>query len=180
MPRPVQGLLGALSALALVVSLTSLAGCGRAITPAELDKNGTHVFHGHQKPETVHASAIALKTLGYEVVVEDAASGRVKTSPKLVTVHAVGGNGSATAIADSIQWSLEIVGTSSDSVVKAHPHAFRNGLALDDSQLQAGAVNKAFVDLFKEIDENLGSGPVSTPTPTPKSKASTKKPAKVF
>ncbi len=173
------------SMLALVASLlgaTSLSGCGRAITPAELDKNGTHVFHGHQKPETVHASAIALKTLGYEVVVEDVANGRVKTSPKLVTVHAVGGNGSATAIADSIQWSLEIVGTSSDSVVKAHPHAFRNGLAMDDSQLQAGAVNKAFLDLFKEIDENLGSGPIATPTPAtaPKSKAQAKKPAKVF
>src|SRR5687768_11137187 len=98
---------------AVAIGLPAVSGCVMAprVTPADLERNGTKVYPGQDPGRLVKASALALRTLGYEVVLEDAASGRVKTAPKVVQVVAVGTGTSirtAHAYANEIAWSLEI------------------------------------------------------------------------
>jgi hypothetical protein len=174
-----------LLAVALICgAASSLVGCPRAITPAEIDRNGTKTYYGRDAGQVVHATVSALKTLGYEVVVADVAGGKVKTAPKLVQVTAVGNAYSATALQDSLAWSIEFVKASDGTVVRLHPRFFRNGQPIDESMINADPMNKAFADLFREIDDNLPAGgakPATTPSTstTPKKPAAPAKPSKV-
>jgi len=145
-----------LAALALAAPI--VAGCGRTITPAEIDTYGTRAYRGPTKAQTVKATSVALASLGYEVVLADATSGVVKTSPKVVQTHAYGSQYSATSIQDALAWSVQVTSTPNGSLVRAKPRAYRNGQPLDDSQLMASYMQKAFETLFTEIETNLPAG----------------------
>jgi hypothetical protein len=170
-----RGIVSALLAVALASGAGStITGCARTITPAEIDRNGTKTFHGREAGQVVRATVAALRTLGYEVVVADVAGGKVKTAPKLVTVHAVGNQYHATAMADSLAWSIDFVKATDGTVVRLHPRMYRNGQPIDETMINADPMNKAFADLFKEIDENLpGGASVDPVTPTTTSTTST-------
>ena len=179
-----RGFLSALlSTVMLCGAATALVGCPRAITPAEIDRNGTKTFYGRSPGQVANATIAALRTLGYEVTVADVSGGKLKTAPKLVVVHAVGNSYGATAYRDELAWSIELVKASDGTVVRLTPRFFRNGQPLDNSMVSADPLNKAFADLFREIDSNLpgGGGAVTTPTAsttTPVKSASTAKPSK--
>ena len=160
-----RGLVSAvLSAAMLCGAATTLVGCPRAITPAEIDHNGTKTFYGRDAGQVVRATVAALRTLGYDVTVADVGSGKVKTAPKLVVVHAVGNSYGATALRDELAWSIDFVRASDGTVVRLTPRFFRNGQPLDNSQISADPLNKAFADLFREIDSNLpGGAPLNAP-----------------
>jgi hypothetical protein len=79
-----------------------VASCARTITPAEVEELGRRSYPGRAPSELMTASQTASMTLGYEIVVADASSGRIKTAPKVVVVHAVGGYGRATAVANEL------------------------------------------------------------------------------
>ena len=144
---------------------SSLVACApRSITPAEIDHNGTKTFYGRDAGSVGRASVAALRTLGFDVVVTDMVAGKIKTAPKVVAVHAVGNQYAATALQDSLAWTVELVRASDGTVVRLHPRFFRNGQPIDNSQIAAAPMNRAFVDLFREIDENLPGGSASTST----------------
>lgn len=144
--------------LSLIFGAPLVVGCGRTITPAEIDQYGTRAYRGPTKAQTVKATSIALASLGYEVVVADGTSGVVKTSPKVVQTHAYGSQYSATSIQDSLAWSVQITSTPNGSLVRAKPRAYRNGQPLDDNQMMASYMQKAFASLFAEIETNLPAG----------------------
>jgi TonB family protein len=128
----------------------------RTITPAEIEQRGTKPYPGKSPAQVMKASVVALKTLGFDVVVADA--GKVKTAPKTIQVSAVGGAYSATAIEDALAWTLDVDAASDGSVIHAHPRSYRNGQPLDERNLGYNYMSHAFSDLFKEIDDNLPGG----------------------
>lgn len=149
-----------LGALLLSVALLAgtqyaVSGCGRTVTPAELAEQGTRSYPGQASKQVFRATNVALKTLGYNVVVADEASGRLKTAPKVVMVRAYGNSTSATAVESSLGWSLEVSDAKDGASVHAEPHPFQNGQSLEATQMSATYVERAFNDLFKEIDSNL-------------------------
>jgi hypothetical protein len=144
--------------LPFAIAATTLAACMRTITPDEIEQHGTKPYPGKSQAQVMKASVVALKTLGFEVVVADAASGKVKTAPKTIQVSAVGGAYSATAIEDALSWTLDVDAASNGSVIHAHPRSYRNGQPLDERNLGYNYMNRAFTDLFKEIDDNLPGG----------------------
>jgi hypothetical protein len=143
---------------ALFVVAATTTGCARPLTEADIEEHGTKSFPGRSPAQVVRASTIALKTLGYEVVVADAASGRIKTAPKLMQVYAVGSHYSATAVANSLAWTIDITAGRGGAVAHAHPRAYANGALQDDSMMNAEYMEKAFADLFREIESNLPGG----------------------
>jgi hypothetical protein len=155
--------------LFVLLSLALLAACMRSMPPAEVEQKGTKEYAGQGGSKVMQATSVALKTLGYDVTLTDAGRGRVKTAPKLIQVTAVGSSYSATAISDSLAWTIDVSASSNGSVVHARPQAFRNGLPLDLSNVNAAYLDRSFDALFHEIEDNL---PGYVP-PAPPASAST-------
>lgn len=103
------------------------------------------------------ASDTALRTLGYQVVVADVNTGQVKTAPKPLVVTAAGTGASAVAVSNDLAWSLEITPAAAGVVMQATPRASSGGQSYDGPFDQA-YMEKAFKDLFNEIDSNLSGG----------------------
>ncbi|GAC1361134.1 MAG: hypothetical protein NVSMB47_13570 [Polyangiales bacterium] len=150
-------------ALASLLAAPLLTGCPRTITPAEIEQHGTRPYPTKSRAQVVKASAAALQTLGFEVVVVDEQHGWVKTAPKVMQTHAVGNAYGATAIQDSLAWTLEIDAAGSGALVHAHPRAYRNGQSLDERNMLAAYMERAFNDLFREIDSNLSGHYLAAP-----------------
>ena len=140
--------------MSITLCAVALGGCGRTLSPAELQSLGKHVFPGRKRREVVQAATVALKTLGYEVVVSDATSGQVKTAPKPLVVTAVGTGTSAVAVSNELAWSLEVSNASEGAVVQATPRAISGGQSYD-GPFDADYMEKSFADLWKEIESNL-------------------------
>ena len=146
--------------LALTASATTLfvlTGCARTLSPADVQSLARRTYPGHQRAEVVNASATALKTLGYEVVVADTSNGRVKTAPKALVVTAAGSAYAAVAVSNDLAWSLEVTESSDGVVVQATPRASSGGTSYD-GPMDADYMEKAIADLFKEIESNLSPG----------------------
>ena len=145
-------------ALALSLAAPALAGCPRTITPAEVEQYGTRAYKGPNKAQTVVATSLALRTLGYEVVLADADGGVIKTAPKVVQVHAVGSKYSSSSIEDALAWTVTITTTPNGSLVRAEPRPYRNGQPLEKTQLIESTMHRAFDALFAEIESDLPAG----------------------
>jgi hypothetical protein len=166
-----------------VMSGLSLVGCTqRTVTPAELEKNGTRPYAGETPAQVMKATVVALKTLGYEVTLADESTGKVKTAPKVVQLHAYGNAYSATGVEDSLAWNIEIASAPDGSVIHARPKAYRNGVALDDTNMTASYMDRAFTDLFHEIEDNMPGykppPPVASASAAPSASASSAPPEK--
>jgi hypothetical protein len=157
-------------ATVVALGLATGSGCmmGPTVTPADLERNGTKVYPEQDSKRVVKASALALRTLGYEVVLEDVASGRIKTAPKVVQVIAVGSSYTARAYANELAWSLEINGAGERTVIKAIPRASTNGQPIDMSSVNASYMEQLFATLWSEIDSNLGRSGSSPSAHAPK------------
>jgi hypothetical protein len=142
--------------LPFAIAATTLPACMRTITPDEIEQRGTKPYPGKSPAQVMKASVVALKTLGFDVVVAD--GGKVKTAPKTIQVTAVGGAYSASSYEDALAWTLDVDAASDGSVIHAHPRSYRNGQPLDERNLSYNYMSHAFSDLFKEIDGNLPGG----------------------
>jgi hypothetical protein len=131
-----------------------LAGCARTITAEQVKALGKRSYAGRSRADLVSASAIALKTLGYTVVVADAESGMVKTAPKPLVATASGTATSAVAVTNDLAWMIEVTAEGDGVAVQATPRASSGGQAYE-GPFVADYMEKAIVDLFKEIESNL-------------------------
>jgi len=142
------------TAVAASGAITLLGGCARTITAAQVNALGKRTYAGQTREALVKASAVALKTLGYEVVVEDAESGVIKTAPKPLVATASGTATTAIAVTNDLAWMIEVTGTSDGVAVQATPRASSGGQSYD-GPFDADYMEKAIIDLFKEIESNL-------------------------
>lgn len=154
--------------LGLALSLL-VAGCGRAVTPAELEAYEQHAYTGQARGTVFKATVTALRSLGYEVVLADAAAGRVKTAPKVVVVHAAR-TSSTTAIAagDSVAWTIDVGGDAHGAHVHAEPRLYRAGEAVPSERLNHDYAEKMFSTLYSEIASNLPGQASTTSALAPK------------
>ena len=144
------------SALAVLVALILLvAGCGRLVTPAELERFGTRSYAGQPRDRVFRATTTALRSLGYDVVLVDDRSGRVKTAPKLVMVNAVAGNYTAHATESSLAWTVDVRTEGANTIVHAEPRAYVASQSMPATQLNSDFAERSFRTLFAEIDGNL-------------------------
>lgn len=139
--------------LGLVLAL-ELAACARTITPDQVKALARRTYAGRTRAEVVNASTLALKTLGYEVVVQDAESGVVKTAPKPLVAMASGNATTAVAVTNDLAWMLEVSAEGDGVAVQATPRASSGGQSYE-GPYDADYMEKAIVDLFKEIESNL-------------------------
>jgi hypothetical protein len=131
-----------------------MVGCLRTITPAEIRQLGTKPFPGHGRIQVAKASVAALKVLGFQVVADHTAP-RIRTAPKLIQVYAAGTAYSVTTTSDALAWSIEVTQDAKGSLVHAEPRAYRNGQPLDFDQVGYDYMDRAFTELYREIDDNL-------------------------
>ena len=140
--------------IALLTGGTFLSGCGRTITPDQVKALAKRSYAGRKRDELVKASVIALKTLGFQVVVEDAESGVVKTAPKPLVATASGSASTAIAVTNDLAWTIEVTPAGEGVDVQATPRASSGGPSYD-GPYDADYMEKAVADLFKEIESNL-------------------------
>lgn len=148
-----------------IAFVASLAACGRPVTPAELAAYQEHSYAGHSRDEVFKAAVVALKTLGYDVVSVDAASGRVKTAPKVVAVHAARTSAyTAVAASESVAWTLDVASAVGGARVHAVPRLYSAGRSVDAAHMNHAYAEGAFATLYAEIDSNLSRAPLATGT----------------
>jgi hypothetical protein len=145
---PLGLLVGVLSAAVFV------SGCARAVSPAELDQDGTRTYPRATRSQALHATIGALRTLGYEVTVVDEGQGRVKTAPRVLAVRAVGSAYVASVSEISLAWSIAVTPEGSGARIHAEPRGYVGG---ESTGLNANFAHNAFQTLFGEIDDQLGS-----------------------
>lgn len=147
-------LLLVLGSIALLTGGTFLSGCGRTLTPDQVKALAKRSYAGRQRAELVTASVTALKTLGFQVVVEDAETGVVKTAPKPLVATASGNANTAVAVTNDLAWTIEVTTAGEGVDVQATPRASSGGASYD-GPYAAEYMEKAVADLFKEIESNL-------------------------
>jgi len=140
--------------IALLTGGTLLGGCARTITPDQVKALAKRSYAGRNREELMKASVTALKTLGFEVVVEDAESGIVKTAPKPLVATASGTATSAIAVTNDLAWTIEVAKAGEGVDVEATPRASSGGASYD-GPYDAEYMEKSISDLFKEIESNL-------------------------
>jgi hypothetical protein len=146
-----------------VVFVLSLAGCGRVMTPAELATHERHGFTGRTKEQVFRAAAAALRGEGYEIIAADAVAGRLRTAPRIIGAHAVGSRYSAVATSTSFAWTVDVWPDTGGAVLRAEPRGYNGAQRVDAAEMNAEWLEKAFRQLYREIDDNL---PARGETPT--------------
>jgi hypothetical protein len=152
------------SVLALAfVALVSATGCGRTVTPDELDRLEARSYEGHGKAEVLKATVTALRSLGYEVVSVDKASGRIKTAPKTVVVHAARTSSStAVATGDAVAWTIDVSAASGGARMHAEPRLYSAGQNVEATRLSETYAQRLFSTLYGEIDTSLPGSTTTT------------------
>jgi hypothetical protein len=143
--------------LAIVVAV-GLLGCTphRLVSAADLQRYGTRPFK-EPKAEVVRATATALRTLGYEVTVADEATGKVKTSPKVVVIGAVRTSTyTAVGYQNAIAWTIDVTpGSDGSTLVRATPRAYLNGQEDTRDRWDADYMEQSIDTVFREIASDL-------------------------
>ena len=140
------------AALALAAS-ASLSGCAtKMMTPAQISANGARPYAAHDAKALVRATSTALETMGFEVVVSDAATGKIVTAPRTVVIkeHAP----------IAVTWSIDVVQTPSGAIVHAQPRYLKSGAPI--ASLDAPYVEASLTELFAEINASLPSATETT------------------
>ena len=160
---PSRAHLRILAALLLVLTTATLAGCGRVMTPAELATHEHHGFTGRTKEQVFRAAAAALRGEGYEIIAADPVAGRIRTAPKIIGAHAVGSRYSAVATSTSLAWTVDVWPDGGSAMLRAAPRGYTGAQLVDAAEMNAEWLEKAFRQLYREIDDNL---PVRGEAPT--------------
>jgi hypothetical protein len=150
----------ALFAIALgVMAVTSLPGCMRPATAAELQDWGTRTYAGTTKAAAFKATWAAVRSLGYDVATVDKNAGQLHTAPKVVAVTVVGNQYAAQANESAIAWDLDVTSSAAGIVVHATPRGYSGGQSVPQSQMSASYLQRAFETLFSEIERDMGVVP---------------------
>lgn len=155
-----------------------LAGCGMPMSPAQLAQHEAHPYPGRSKGQVFSAATTALRSLGYEIVTSNAATGRIKTAPKLVTVTAYGSSSTAVASGNSLAWTLEVSSGDDGALLHAEPRGYSAGQIVDASRINGSFLERSFATLYGEIDDDLPGGDAKTAARPSSSKGVTSKQAK--
>jgi hypothetical protein len=132
-----------------------LVACGMPMSPAQLAQHEEHPYPGHTKAQVFSAATSALRSLGYEIVTSDAASGRIKTAPKLMTVTAYAGSSTAVASDNSLAWTLEVSSGDDGALLHAEPRGYSAGQLVDASRMNGSFLERSFATLYGEIDDDM-------------------------
>lgn len=143
----------------MILLLVGLAGCGAAMTPAEIQTNGTHAFTAPME-KVFDATQAALKAQGYEIALANRDKGLIKTNRKLVRADAVGNAQAASAVEVTRQYIVTITADpKGGSKVEVIPKVFRGEADLSDGSVWVldGAAGERTLwgRLFKEIEDAL-------------------------
>jgi hypothetical protein len=143
--------------LLLVCVLGALisAGCGMPMSPADLARNENHAYPGRSKAQVFHATVTALRSLGYEVIVNEPGTGLIKTAPKVMTAVAYGNAYGAVATENSIGWTIGVTPITGGVGLHADPRGYSGGQAVAADQMNGDYLERLFGTLFAEIDTNL-------------------------
>ncbi|MBS2028068.1 MAG: hypothetical protein JST54_09215 [Deltaproteobacteria bacterium] len=141
--------------LALIVAPLMLAACFTPLTQQDVDQYGTRAYPHASKSQAYHASLAALKSLGYETAVTEPGSGRIKTAPKILVVHAHGSSTVASATESSLAWDIDVSPGARGSIVRARPRGYEGGQALSLDKMNADYMKRTYDTLFAEIESNL-------------------------
>jgi hypothetical protein len=153
----------ALFAIALAaLAVTSLPGCMRPATAAEMQDWGTRTYAGTTKAAAFKATWAAVRSLGYDVATVDAGAAQLRTAPKVVVVTVTGNQYAAQAAASAIAWDLDVTTSSAGIVIHASPRGYSGGQAVPQSQMSASYLKRAFETLFSEIERDMGVVPPAT------------------
>lgn len=131
------------------------AGCGRVMTPAELARHESRAFPGRSKDQVFRATIVALRSEGYEIVSADPGEGRVKTAPKVIGAQAAGGKYTAVATSTSFAWTVDVRSDAAGAAMHAEPRGYSGAQLVPADAMNADWLEKAFAQLYREIDENL-------------------------
>lgn len=144
MRRPISPAAG-LVVLAIAAGIAAQGCATKMMTPAQVAANGARPYRAHDPKALVRASAAALESLGFEVVVEDAGTGKVVTRARTVVIkeHAP----------IAVAWSVAVEQTASGAMVRAQPQYLKSGAPL--ASLDAPYVQASLTELFEEIDASL-------------------------
>jgi len=131
--------------LAIAAGVASQGCSTKMMTPAQVAAHGARPYGAHDPKALVRASAAALESLGFEVVVEDAAAGKVVTKPRTVVIkeHAP----------IAVAWSVAVEQTAAGPIVHAQPQYLKSGSPL--ASLDAPYVQASLAELFDEINASL-------------------------
>ncbi len=150
----------------------SLVTSYTVLSAAEVQKLGTRTYANTPPAAAFTAAHQALEMAGYRIVVDEPATGTLKTAPKQISSHAeseakvqdtiVGTKvtSETTVTDDSLAWSLSISASAAGSTVRAQPRGFRNGLEITDNEnVWADTVITPQINaLFRSIESNLPAG----------------------
>lgn len=134
------------------------AACAPALTPSDVERNGTRTYAGTTREQALRASVAALRSLGYETALVDEGAGRVKSAPKLLVVHASGSRYSARATGSSLAWDIDVSTGNRGAVVRARPRAYEGGQSVPPSKMNGEYMKRLYETLFTEIESNLPAG----------------------
>jgi hypothetical protein len=145
--------------LCLVLLLTSCANLRRA-TRHDLDTVGTRDYRA-DRSKLVSALEGALKTIGYEITVEDLATGLIKTSKRLDRVEVSGSARAATATQLSNALTIRLEDRGDIQHVVVTPRGYLSTKEYPLEELNVGYAKDIWAQVFREVDDNLGTPGVS-------------------
>ncbi len=132
------------------------------LSAAQLADRGTHHFQNQSRERVTQACVTALTTLGYQVTVQDPATGVIKTSPAPMSSSATGGVGYVNVVDDGLAWVISVDAVGAEITVHATPRGFRNGTEVHDANMWVAQVMDAkFRDLWSEVDSNVKAAPAT-------------------
>jgi hypothetical protein len=141
-----------------ILVLLSAGGCAHSeaasMGPALIEANGTRVYSA-ERPRVWKAVELALKTIGYEIAVEDDERGIITTAPKLIRVVARSDGYSAAASGLSQQYVLQIEPVANGVRVRAIPRAYANGVERPADTWNVEWIKSSWDTLFRNIDTYL-------------------------
>jgi hypothetical protein len=125
------------------------------LSPADLARNENHAYPGRSKAQVFHATVTALRSLGYEVIVNEPGTGLIKTAPKVMAAVAYGNAYGAVATENSVGWTIGVTPITGGVGLHADPRGYSGGQAVAADQMNGEYLERLFATLFAEIDTNL-------------------------
>ena len=144
----------------LLFALTlALTACAPPLTPADIEQYGTRTYSGTSRTQVFRGAVAALRSLGYETAVVDEGAGRIKSTPKLLVVHASGSQYGARATGSSLAWDIDVTaGGAGGAAVSARPRGYEGGQSIPISRMNGEYMKRTYETLFTEIESNLPAG----------------------
>jgi hypothetical protein len=144
--------------LAVVLACVALSGCAVPLTAAELNQAENHAYPGHSRGQVYKATTTALRSLGYEITMNDEGAGRIKTAPKLLSATAHGNSSVAVAQENTVAWNIDVTSAAGGAALHAEPRGYSGGRTVPASQFNGQYFKGLFATLYGEIDSDLPGG----------------------